>query len=131
MGCDIHLFVERKHKDKWVMSHEVEGPGSARNYHRFAALAGVRFDGPAPRGMPADPSESVLYHADEWTGDAHSHGWFSLAEAIPIFVATEVTDTSEEDRAYAAKWPESYYFNILDFDPADMADWRVVFWFDN
>ena len=29
MGCDIHLYVEKLHKGKWVMSHEVTGVGQS------------------------------------------------------------------------------------------------------
>lgn len=126
MGCDIHLYVEIKHNGKWVMVNEIDGPGRDRNYRRFAALAGVRGEGPAPRGLPEDASESVRFHAEDCGEDGHSHSWLPMSEAIPIFAATEHLGT--KDAEAAARWPAYHYFRIED-DKVD--DFRIVFWFDN
>lgn len=127
MGCDIHIYVERKHKGKWVMSHEGPKPAKERNYARFANLAGVRGDGPAPKGLPIDVSESVDMHADLWGSDGHSHSWLTLDEAIPIFLkrhykGDELTDFEKD-------YPGCHFFGVETDEKSE--EFRVVFWFDN
>lgn len=125
MGCDIHLYVEKKHKDKWVMVHEVRGEGRQRNYRRFASIAGVRGDGPEPKGLPLDVSESVSMHADDWDGDGHSHSWLPMAEAIQAWQQPHFPDDKP------VEWPLWHHFEIDNGDDADLSEYRVVFWFDN
>lgn len=146
MGCDIHLVLERRHNDKWVAvntfkghhvsaMHRKEGQfdwsypiATSRNYARFAALAGVRGDGPAPRGVPEDASETTKYLVDYWGSDGHSHSWMSLVDAMSVFVATEPWHDSEGDDYYGRKYPASFFFEVED-DKLDC--YRIVFWFDN
>jgi len=112
MGCDIHLFVEKKVDGKWVSAdswerEEEEGFNSlsvdynkrfysGRNYDLFAILADVRngsgFAGcdtgdgfvpiDSPRGIPEDASTEVKECSERWDGDGHSHSWFTLAELL-------------------------------------------------
>ena len=76
MGADIHGVVEKRVRldgvDKWVAVSFLRYPdkGKERNYTRFAALAGVRGDGPRPKGAPGDMSESGRLHLLEDEGDA-------------------------------------------------------------
>ena len=102
MGCDIHLFVERKIATGWenvpppadwngqeldrsgVVPHWSEWFGD-RNYELYAWLADVRnrHDQPIlaePRGLPADASPDVRLDWRRWDGDAHSCTWYALAE---------------------------------------------------
>lgn len=65
MGCDIHVLLERKVGDKWVMVNRLESPVTDRNYKRFAALAGVCGDGAVAKGLPDDLSESGRLYAAE------------------------------------------------------------------
>ncbi|MHB1952354.1 MAG: hypothetical protein ACYCOU_01280 [Sulfobacillus sp.] len=125
MGCDIHVFLERRVHDRWVMVKELDGEGvSERNYKRFAALAGVRGDGPKPRGLPIDVSESTNLHADDWGTDGHSHSWLPVSEAAPIFLATG-TNLSR----WAHEDPITCFFGERAAD--DPENHRIVFWFDN
>lgn len=122
MGCDIHALIERKVCGKWVMVNRLNGAGTNRNYRRFAALAGVRGDGPDAKGLPNDLSESGRLYADEWEGDAHSHSFLGVKEAAAIFLAT-----AYELDNYAKSYPCIHFFEIED----DEDEHRLVFWFDN
>lgn len=138
MGCDIHLVLERKHENRWIavdtfIGHESAYGGAwslpialTRNYERFAALAGVRGDGPEPRGLPDDASETARYLADECGWDGHSHSWMPVKDAARIFAATEHAPPKPESTS--SKCPAYYYFGAYD-DSAD--EFRLVFWFDN
>lgn len=149
MGCDIHLVLERKRKDgHWVAvdtfsSHHdayakpdsiMDGFSSpaarARNYERFARLAGVRGDGPEPRGLPDDISETGKFMAEEdWGANGHSHSWLPLAEATTIFLETERNKVSDHVR----KYPDGYYFGTDTSEGSNTKadDFLLVFWFDN
>lgn len=112
MGCDIHLYVERKDDtgqwvtaDTWEQDEYGEDRLSVRydnryytgrNYNLFAMLADVRngfgFAGTpinkpvvplaAPRGLPEDVTEPVKAESDRWGVDGHSHSWFTVAELM-------------------------------------------------
>jgi len=134
MGCDIHGVIERKWKDKWVAVrtldhwHDYKGKfvtpsAKERNYERFAALAGVRGDGPEARGLPDDASETALMRF-ETEGD-HTPSWLPLKEAAEIFKATDryLSEQPEEH------WSPAYYFFGIEAENLD--DYRLVFWFDS
>lgn len=69
---------------------------SGRNYCLFAILADVRngrgFAGcdtgdgfvpiDSPRGLPDDVTGLVKADSDRWSGDGHSHSWFTVAELL-------------------------------------------------
>lgn len=127
MGCDIHICVEKKVNDKWVMVNRLHhgSPATVRNYRRFAALAGVRGNGPEPKGLPEDISDSTRLCSDEWGVDGHSHSYMDLQETAKIYLRTEYSDENNE---YINKYPESHYFDI---EESELKDYRIVFWFDN
>ena len=129
MGCDIHGTIEIKVDGKWIMINRLpfDGPACDRNYKRFAALAGVRGEGPEPRGIPSDVSESTLLYIQEWDCDGHSHSWMDLKIAAAIFSATEFR---HEPDSSASKYPMSHYFDV-DEERFGNDDLRLVFWFDN
>ena len=161
MGCDIHMTLEERVDGKWICidtfaSHHsryakpdsfMDGfscsTARSRNYERFAALAGVRGEGPAPRGVPDDVSETTRHLIAKWSGDGHSHSWLPVAEAASLFLKTEWLPVAEaaslflktewvppgvELSDFVVKYPESYYFNV----ESDCLDnYRLVFWFDN
>ncbi len=151
MGCDIHVVIEKKFGDKWIGLEELRprpyyrfdlelqkhiGPefsicrGRERNYDLFAALAGVRGDGPEPKGLPDDASElsSAVLGGD---GDCHSHSWCTLDEYVENLLAT-VGSPAEiflADKHPAVVDPYKYYFNM--YAPDEDEEYRVVFAFDN
>lgn len=106
MGCDIHLFVEKKvngkweSADKWSKDEDGEERGMelrtvdyddkfyrGRNYELFAILADVRNDSEIvpikkPRGVPKNISPEVKDEINKWKGDGHSHSYFTIAELL-------------------------------------------------
>lgn len=106
MGCDIHMYVERKYEDKWyncdyftpsISWKEADGPDDSkytrvpmyehRNYALFATLADVRNYGDTdyicePKGFPDDASEYVNAEYEDWYGDAHSCSYLTLQELL-------------------------------------------------
>lgn len=110
MGCDIHLYVEKKNpvSGKWEPDGKFvdkHGEGYAdipyeeriysdRNYDLFAILADVRngrgFAGcktgegfvpiSSPRGLPSDVSPQVKSVSVDWGVDGHSHSYFTVEE---------------------------------------------------
>jgi hypothetical protein len=118
MGCDIHLFTERKrsinNEEKWVnIDHlklnpyyggddyekqfEVIELYGDRNYRLFAMLADVRnyHDNPIiaePKGFPNDCSDFVNEQKEGWDGDGHSHSYFTLKELKEFREKNKVTN---------------------------------------
>lgn len=110
MGCDIHLYVERKRNGEWESVEKWSKEDdedvarvdytdcyyTGRNYDLFAILADVRngsgFAGvdtgdgfnpiDAPRGLPDDACEQIKALSESWGVDGHSHSHFTLAELI-------------------------------------------------
>lgn len=108
MGCDIHMYVEYKAKQKEVDTwfsgdyfkpnryydgknddeskfERIELHGS-RNYSLFSTLAGVRdyTESMIPvseeKGMPDDCCQYVKDQYEIWDGDGHTHSWLTLKE---------------------------------------------------
>ena len=144
MGCDIHMVLERRIGDRWLGVNSFSGhhsrwvkPGeydwyspvaTSRNYERFAALAGVRGEGPPPRGLPSDISELAALLSDEYGADGHSHSWMPLVDAVPLFLRTHWQGEPDKE-SLAWKYPASYFFNVESAE--NLGDYRLVFWFDN
>ncbi len=144
MGCDIHAIVEQQADDgRWVtvntLSHFVarrrkDGerdwcfPAALeRNHRRFAALAGVHGDGPVPRGVPADVSETGGFRIATWNGDAHSHSWLTIAEAAKVFAGTEYWSGEEANlQSFPQMFPACFFFGV---ECEDIDKHRLVFWF--
>lgn len=98
MGCDIHMYKEKRVDGVWVTADEWTpdkyAPGSfevewekrftERNYDLFGALSkGVRSEHPysfEPRGMPFDASPEVAKESAEYGIDGHSHSYLFLHE---------------------------------------------------
>lgn len=95
MGCDIHLFVERK--DSNSIWQQVEGNFyDDRNYDVFSILANVRngygFAGVdtgegfipicTPKGLPSNISPKILEESNNWGIDGYSHSWLTLQELL-------------------------------------------------
>lgn len=146
MGADIHLFLERKAKikgeDKWVGLKKVPGPADNRNYRLFADLAGVRGEGPEPKGLPDDVSDLVWMESDYWDVDAHSHSHCSLTEFIVAYVkhtcpevvpdlAAEILQGEVTIRSQFASELFNVWDAFSDKDENPPAEYRLVFFFDN
>jgi len=87
MGCDIHMWLEHEHKyhnatsNWWPFGSEI---GGDRDYELFARMAGVRGDGPEPKGWPENIGWCAEAHAPGVDADLHSHTWFTLEEFEPL-----------------------------------------------
>lgn len=148
MGCDIHLWVEKKTDAGWEMVMEFDTfrekkwfadlpedervkygamPYEGRNYSLFAILANVRNrkEDPLtpidrPRGIPDDASVNYLRLVAREISDGHSHSWFTLLELLDF----EGWDQLE----FGAAW-ESAMERIKAVGKPDEV--RIVFFFDN
>lgn len=150
MGCDIHLYIEKKINDGvWVPCHWEskyrnndgdydynklwEDPLCVgRNYDLFAILANVRnygFSDPIdyPRGLPKDVSKYVNNKSKKYGIDGHSHSYYLLSEIM-------------DNKHYFVdiNYQRVSYF-IDEFIPAalkeantnDLTAVRIVFFFDS
>ena len=158
MGADIHVMLERKVDGQWHLYERFDSvPPRAisrnaidykfdhyyrlndRNYGFFAAIAGVRGDGPDPRGRPDDMSPLVKNYCDSWGHDAHSHTWLYADEFCELFLKhhmseQEVTDFTEAQLKGAVlrgwEWVMNYYITNVP-DDADPTEFRFIIFFDN
>ncbi|OME55138.1 hypothetical protein [Paenibacillus odorifer] len=107
MGCDIHMYVEGKRtisgESKWVsgdyysvnpyftdgedgeQKYRIQPIYDSRNYRLFAVLAGVRnYSDIEPiaesKGIPSDCCPEIQEANEYWSGDGHSHSYFTLRE---------------------------------------------------
>ena len=98
MGCDIHVYAEKKVEGVWVTADEwvtdedgwVHVPYdkriySERNYNLFGVLCdGIRGRSYSfsveRKGIPKDACDEYLEEVRRWGGDDHSHSWLSLTE---------------------------------------------------
>jgi hypothetical protein len=120
MGCDIHLYVEKKINGVWEKQtgfvsnwydpgsdyfakdefKNCDSPYGGRNYSLFSFLADVRnYDGEIkplaqPRGLPDDVSDVVKAESDDWDCDGHSHSYFTLRELIDASLRESVVSFS-------------------------------------
>ncbi len=122
MGCDIHLFVEKRNlvSGKW---ESVPEPPVSRNYSLFAILADVRnhfgFAGvdlgdpynviAPPRGLPADVSRLVRREFKSWGLNAHTPSWFTLEELLNFDWTQLVECRRRLSFEQFFKWAESGY----------------------
>ena len=169
MGADIHMYIEKRMPSgNWVCVRNLNEPIRSeglhlmyqdrsssnggfdafwrlrsRNYELFAALAGVRGDGPEPKDLPQDVSEYVMTEYAGWGMDAHSASWYSADEFVQIYdrIGVQVDEEKPlspyvavriEDGAEAAVAKFLHDKASVHVDEEDSVDlYRFVFWFDN
>lgn len=154
MGTDIHFTVEHKTADSptWIGVYstsmtpnfplaDIDGNVKFNlqvlyedcYYSFFAALAGVRGPGPAPKGVPEDASALTRREVAAWDVGGHSHSHLSLQEFVGTWLQVCNPDLfaahSKEmlDGAGPITPTLSKYMGVW----GDEGDFRVVFWFDN
>lgn len=130
MGTDIHGVVEQlsSSDNAWSLVYVLRGSDriGARSYRNFAALAGVRGDGPEPRGLPRDICEATRY-LWETVGD-HTPSWLSVGDTVRV-LNERPRYVGEIGHLVSEEWREEveYWFGDCDLEPDD----RFVFWFDS
>lgn len=152
MGCDIHSCAEKQDDGRWTgLDVEVFND---RDYRLFGWLAGVRnYSGMTPiaadRGFPADASVEAAKCYDDWSGEAHSASWVSVAELLAVDYDQPVEDRrtirqlgpnfwtggamgepGEGKTQTLREFLRPGFFAVLRRLQNAEAD-RVVFWFDN
>ena len=151
MGCDVHIFAERKDKkyNYWERVNlyrvnpdhsdlECVEPWEGRNYDLFSLLAGVRgcyesFD--FPRGIPNDVSLMVEKEYNSWGGECHSASWYDLYE-LSLFIKGFIAEHPDDEIIPSL---QGFYDSIIAYlEFAGEYIWslkpnqyRIVFWFDN
>ena len=105
-----------------------------RNYQFFGALAGVRGDGPEPKGAPSDMSHLARLCIEEWEGDGHSHSHDTLHDFMRKWLmttrTTEVVAMRVTQEGMTLNQLISRVVGNWVMDDTD-AEYRVVYWFDN
>lgn len=152
MGCDIHLYAEKRSPDgAWQVVDAVDAL-THRSYGAFAFLANVRNYSQitpiaAPRGMPDDASTEAASDFERWSMDAHTPSWLTLDELLAFDYSAICEDrrgmrqiglnafdcgttlakgTLQSYRDFLGSW----FFDDLGRLKAAGAE-RIVFWFDN
>ena len=122
MGCDIHVFSERKRHSEapWCFIHKVK---CDRDYRLFRALAGVRGGDEDPlfpvRGLPSDITQQVAQEYEIHGRDTHTPSWLTPKDIIAA------DWTRSESRGSPILEYARYLEEITEYDS------RIVFWFDN
>ena len=144
MGCDIHMYVEKKVRDEWKV---VKGPNiyygefdwekdkmrfdwiyNGRNYDFFAFLADVRnYRGKIkplalPKELPEDRSEFIAQMAEGWQWNGHSFSYFTLKEL-------KENESKDKEVKEVINVIARLLQDVQEKDREE--DIRIVFWFDN
>ena len=158
MGCDIHMFIEKKANEKYDIwervslyyineyTHDLEcaEPYNGRDYELFSLLAGVRgwyepFD--FCRGLPDSVSSKIEAEHAGWGMDCHSTSWYDLCELNLFIKEFKLNNAETEVEKEEGMIPRLEKFwegivNYLEFAGEFVWDikpnkYRIVFWFDN
>lgn len=151
MGCDIHLYSETYKEGKWVadLAHTLTTPTpeeiedgerpdldtsySGRDYGLFGLLSeGVRCDMAfafPPKGVPADMSPEVAAQAENWEGDSHSHSYLTVLELKEK--AAEMLILPDSGAQILLPRLSGLINGLPKTDNPNLAEQRIVFWFDN
>lgn len=119
MGCDIHLFVERKIGNNWRMV--VDKFDQPRNYSLFGLLADVRNHNiptiKPPAGIPKDVSKGIAKQWDMDKQDGHTPSFYTLSELLAVkdssYEATccvGISDWKEYRKTGKLKHSPDHYF---------------------
>ena len=121
MGCDIHAIVEFEDRHGDTSSLALDEFWVPRNYPLFAALAGVRGDGPPPKGRPEKETKWLSDSGMKSRYHGHSHSWATVEEWELALVSSETG--SPEYWAILAAAKELIARGVQQV--------RISYWFDN
>ena len=144
MGCDIHMFIEKRvdnqfpwdtdeghtiGTDSWgdgeTTSWLEQVTATGRDYDLFAYLAGVRGrhdDSLEPRGVPPCVSKPIAMEYERQGGDAHSASYVSLEEFKECLVRAgyDLADSNSSEAFYDYNDPK-----FVD-DITEKRDWNTL-----
>lgn len=135
MGCDIHLFVEKRVGGVWVDITDSNGADAPdRDYTLFACLAGVRNrDGvmpiSEPRGCPSDASGALRYYMSN-DEDLHSSSWLTLAELL-TYEWPDGAWYPANSKYWRTQFLDRWHQVVVEDSRLTLDDLRIVFAFDN
>jgi hypothetical protein len=152
MGCDIHVYAERKINGKYWSAGVPECLGYM-SYRLFGFLAGVRNYSAVepislPRGIPEDASPLVKGEHEGWSCDAHNASWLSIEELAEFDYSKETEDRrcsvtkgnftdggctcepGQGDKMSYEQFLGEDFVKAIQEMKEDGVD-RIVFWFDN
>src|SRR5665213_427516 len=138
MGCDIHMYIEKRDdsghawrideghtydEDELDAAGNVEYEGDlddleasvGRSYQMFHIMAGVRsgevqlFEA---RGVPDDASPEYLKTVDRWSGDGHTHSYLSLEEFRKCLEAYGADMSCKDDKPFSK---HSDYISVYNY----------------
>lgn len=128
MGCDIHLYKEKKIEGNWVTADEgwVDVPWenrfTDRDYVLFGLFADVRRDSgfnQKPKGMPFNVCSEIKNLNEQLGSDAHSHSFFYLTELNELWdelKGRRVTISGMKDKDEIKKLKDSLASDSPDYD---------------
>lgn len=154
MGCDIHVYAEKKGQSGEFEPVDDLSVFEDRNYGAFGFLANVRnYSAIAPisslRGVPADASDETKEAYRDWDCDAHSASWLSVSELVDFDYEAKCEDrrctiqigpkcwdgggTCEPGAGKTQTYRQFLGDGFMDDVQAlkDSGADRIVFWFDN
>ena len=158
MGCDIHLALECKVKDKWVavkfkneyqeddgreFSSRIRYPGRSYGLFNILSYNGVRVNREQlnfawdERGLPEDVSDLVAAESD--SSDYHTHSQLTLSEMKKAIqteqvlmvheISQGITDPWKGELAGFYEWAQSKTKVLL--PGINESNIRIIFWYDN
>lgn len=141
MGCDIHLYKEKKVNGQWVTADspwvdeyqdgDIDVPYSARysgrDYDLFGFLcSGVRRDHEfsfKERGLPSDVCDEVNLVFERWGVDGHSHSYIYLSELKSAWNSLK----EKKVTVTGMKHKDSLGDLIKSIESNDETDWMLLY----
>lgn len=151
MGCDIHLYKEKRVDGKWVSADSWESyddedtlakdvPWEQRHVQRNYVLFGLFVGGVRrsyaisfqERGIPYNVDPNIYGVVDYWSDDAHSFSYLYVHELKDMVQYIENDHTVLGEAQVAATMVIDSLKDIISrFDGMDGDNHRIVFFFDN
>jgi len=146
MGCDIHMYVERRVHGRWQAVSDPQQPEAPdayhgwfcgdRSYRLFAILADVRnYDGlvpiSGPRGLPKNVSKAIRLEA-AGAVDCHSFTWLGVDELLAFDWDQPAGETTrfvspEDAEAYRASGTKPLSSAMYDSTGWESLTWPVTY----
>lgn len=136
MGCDIHMYKEKKVNGQWVTADKgwadeydegvndvpYENRFTGRDYALFGLLADVRGEtgfNQRERGLPFNMCKELMLLSKSYGEDGHSHSFMYLEEMKDLWLMLQdkkVTVEGMKDRDELIKLNESLTSDKPDYD---------------